>query len=392
VSRPVTRDPRVLAAHDHVARWLLRDGWIGAQSVVDGELVVLDASRRNANFLVLHGDGQPYFVKQETRDCFDGGPRPASVAYEAAVYRLLATVRTDGPLRTRVPRCHAFDAGEQMLLLEGHHGWERLGEYHLRRSRCPPAVARTLAATLAELHAISAEDVARADPLIAGHARPPWVLFLAEPDHWMYINASHATLELLRILQASNQLCRSFEALRSEWRDVALIHGDLKWDNILVSGDAPSARAATLRVVDWELARVGDPCWDVGAAFGAYLDAWLSSIPISADDPPDRFLHLAGFPLERVQPALRAFWSVYRRCARIGVEAELDLLERSTRLAAVRLVQSAFEQLQAEDQMTARAVFLLQLAENIAGRPLEAAVHLLGLRLPRPVPTDVPVR
>jgi hypothetical protein len=207
----------------------------------------------------------------------------------------------------------------------------------------------------------------------------------------MYVNSSLSNIELLRIVQQSEELCTSFERLGGQWRNTSLIHGDLTWANCLVLPGTRSRPLPALKLVDWELARLGDPCWDVAGVLSGYIDAWLSSIPISADAPPDRFLQFARLPLERMQPALGAFWQSYRRYMEIPDADLAGWLERATSFAGVRLVQTAFEQLQLEPPLGARAVFLVQLCANIVARPLEAAVQLLGLPLPTHLRGDVPL-
>jgi len=136
-----------------------------------------------------------------------------------------------------------------------------------------------------------------------------------------------------------------------------------------------------LKIVDWELARLGDPCWDVGSVFANYLSFWLFSIPITGEDPPDRFMDLARYPLERMQPAIRSFWQSYVRTMELDAATSDDWLLCAVKYGAARLVQTAYEQMQMSIHLTGNVVCLLQLSLNILQRPREAMVHLLGLPL-----------
>jgi hypothetical protein len=49
------------------------------------------------------------------------------------------------------------------------------------------------------------------------------------------------------------------------------------------------------------------------------------------------------------------------------------------RYAGARLVQTAYEQMRWEIELTADMIYLLQLSLNVLHRPLEAAVQLLGI-------------
>ncbi len=372
-----------------VAHYLLTRGWISNEMIVDGDLVLLDASRRNANFKVLSELGPNYFVKQETRVGAGAGHQLGSVAYEASIYELLATVYGERAVFRCLPTCHAYDPGEQLLLLEALVGWVTLTDHYFRRRRFSLSIGARLGAALAGFHELTSHEQQRIERAVGASGEPPWALSLTEPDHRLSLSASLANIELLRILQQSEDLVAAFERLRRQWRNTALIHGDAKWDNCLVPARAGSHPAPGLKIVDWELARLGDPCWDVGTVFSGHLTAWLSSVPISGVDPPDRFLEFAHFPLARMQPALRTFWRVYCQRMKIPSADVGDWLVRATSFAAVRLVQTAFEHLQAEAEPTASTVLLLQLCSNIVARPLEAAVQLLGLPLPEHVHEDL---
>ncbi len=137
-----------------------------------------------------------------------------------------------------------------------------------------------------------------------------------------------------------------------------------------------------MKIVDWELSRLGDPCWDVGSFFGEYLTYWLLSIPVTGQDPPDRFLDLARYPLDKMRPAIRAFWSAYVSGSGLTDPGLHDaFLIRSVRYATARLVQTAYEQGQVSALLTGNIVVLLQLAFNILQRPEEASIALLGIPL-----------
>ena len=53
-------------------------------------------------------------------------------------------------------------------------------------------------------------------------------------------------------------------------REGALIHNDYKFDNVVLSPDAPQNIIATL---DWEMATVGDPLMDLGTTLAYWIDA-----------------------------------------------------------------------------------------------------------------------
>ena len=174
-------------------------------------------------------------------------------------------------------------------------------------------------------------------------------------------------------------LCDHLDSLRLDWEATTLIHNDVRWDNCLVSAAPDTNRVTRLKLIDWELSGAGDPCWDIGCAFGEYLAFWLMSIPITGDAPPDRFLHLSRHPIEQMQPAIRSLWQSYRLRVDGDPAESMELLQRGVRYAAARLVQSAFERTQHSAWITSDVICLLQLSLNILQEPLDAVTTLLGI-------------
>jgi hypothetical protein len=123
----------------------------------------------------------------------------------------------------------------------------------------------------------------------------------------------------------------------------------------------------------------------VAGVFSNYMSVWLSSIPISGVEPPDRFLDLAAYPLDRMQPAILAFWRAYVSSIGLRGGESQDFLLRAVRYSGARMAQTAFEQMQPFTQLTGNVICLLQLGLNIMERPHEAAAHLLGIPPVTPV-------
>jgi aminoglycoside phosphotransferase (APT) family kinase protein len=193
----------------------------------------------------------------------------------------------------------------------------------------------------------------------------------------MYLSGT--SLQLLRMIQQSDVFCQDLDAIRQGWKAEALIHQDIKWENCMVVPQPASARNVTLKIVDWELANLGDPCWDIGALFGDYLGFWLLSIPFAGDAPPDQFMNLAQYPLTRMQPAIRSAWQAYAHRMELDPATATQWLLRAVRYAAARLIQTAFEHAQTASYLMGNIAGLLQLSFNILRRPQEALIHLLGI-------------
>jgi hypothetical protein len=354
--------------HRQVQNYLLQQRMLTQAAMVDGGVSVLDASRRNANFEVTVEGGPSYLLKHAT-----DREKQAALANEAAIYRLLGTT----PAARYVPRLHFYDPGSHVLALELLHDAPSWTAYQGLLGRFPTGLAAVLGEALACVHGIDPGG-RPARGRAVGTCAPPWALSLHRPDVALYAASSSANHQVISIVQQFPAFGALLDALRAEWQPSSLVHGDLKWDNLLAKR-RPGGPGRTVALVDWELAGLGDPCWDMGSAFAGYLGFWLGSIPFSGQESPERYLELARYPLARMQPALRALWAGYARRMRLDDSTSDQWLIRSVRYAAVRLLQSVFEDTRPAVQVTGSSLAFLQVCLNILSQPQVASLHLLGI-------------
>ena len=338
--------------------YLLSRGLISYESVVDGELIATDASHRNREFRVLRGAQPGYFIKQVRQ--WD----PVSIACwekEDACYRRLSPFAI-------LPRHYASDRESRILVLELVAGSETLAEYHRRLDSFPIAVGRAQGNALSALHRAT-----------QGNEEPgkiPWILSVHETNASWYDSLSPANARLLELVQGYPEYCELLSCLRREWQPSCLVHGDVKWDNFLIcQAESPDA---DLRLVDWEMAIFGDPCWDAGAVFQAYLNQWIYSMPLQETAQPDLLVKGARHPLEQLQPAMRGFWESYASGMGFDKQSWQTMLSRSARCGAARMIQSAYEMMHHWQQMPPAGAAMLQTSFNILARPDDAVRELLG--------------
>jgi Ser/Thr protein kinase RdoA (MazF antagonist) len=350
--------------HRDTPRYLLDRALLRPQTVLDGGLVVRDASSRNRNFRVETEGGPSFLLKQAI-----GAETVASLRNEATVYSYLMTLG-DG-LARYLPRFYDYDADEEVLILELVRDAVDLRGYHTASRHFSIGPAAALGTALGTLHRLTLRD-ARAEPRYAA-----WILSVHRPSTSVFREASAAGLELVRIVQGASGFPEALDRARAAWRPEALVHADVKWDNLLVSVDESGEEE--LKIVDWEGATIGDPCWDIGSALAHYLSFWLFSIPVTGEVPPDRFPELAAYPLDAMKPALATCWRAYTSARGVDADEAAALLARSVELAGARLLQTAFEAAQFQLQVTSGLVLHVQLAFNLLQRPSEAATRLLAI-------------
>jgi len=355
-----------------VIAYLLRRGRLTPEELIRNEVKVYDSTRRNGNFRVERQSGDRLLLKQARE------PNALqTVAWEAQIYRTFQALPRSHPVRRYTVPFLEYDADEAVLFLRAMADARTLAA-HQNQGRISTGPATWMGRALAALHSLELGSSAMRALSEGLPRRVPHALFLHRPDHALYCNASYGNLQAVRILQSFPAFGALIDALTKEWRPSCLVHFDVKGDNILLLAE-PRARSGWL--IDWELAALGDPAWDVGAMFADYLGVWLWSIPITGEHPPAHYLSLARLPLTRLRPALRGFWKSYRLARGLTGRAATAFLLSATRYCAVRLIQRVHEQTREAAELLANTICQLQLSWNILREPELACVHLLGLEL-----------
>jgi hypothetical protein len=354
----------------NVAYFLIWHGLLSPTEVVASDLVVLDASRRNRNFKIIRSGGPGLFVKQMR----EGQPDAmTTLRREAACYE---RARDDPALSRLLPRLITYDPARHLLIVELLSEAESLADRHARERTFPVEFGRMLGEGLGLYHA-QAPGIVDNEVMRSLFARQiPVVLNWRDGGHAALGQYGGVGPALSAIVQQHPEFQTLLDAIGAEWRFDNLIHGDMKWDNVLVfpgpGGDLD------FRIVDWEMADLGDADWDVGAILQSFLTVWVLSMPIASGLPPERYVAMAAQPIEQMRPVLQAFWKAYAATRGFAEAARTGALERSMRFGAARLVWAVFEQRLYTTQLDPAALALLQVSLNILKNPAQAVVDLLG--------------
>jgi len=230
------------------------------------------------------------------------------VRREARVLRAIARDDALRALRPWTPRHRADDPRAAVLVTDLVHPATTFQRFHenvgkpLVRAESGEVAGRILARVHAAPTSGALRRLPRDEPPIWGI--PPALVRSAAHD-------AHAAwlLSALRDAPFRNDL----SILRAEWtKRRALVHTDPRWENFLLThGPGPRGAPLNVRLVDWELARLGDPAWDVAY----YLTEHL------------RFCLVERLEWKRVHDAARAFWRAYagsmRASKRRGLRARV---------------------------------------------------------------------
>jgi Phosphotransferase enzyme family len=358
----------------NVAYFLAERRLLKFDSVVDGDFMVVDQTSRNRNLKIVRRKSPGFFVKQVSR------PTPEftqSLGREAACYRLANEHREFGAMRALMPEFHHFDPARHILVIELLEDGESLWEFHQRVRSFPPDVAKLQGETLGSYHAQVSADAAQGEAGVFAR-QIPWILSLHETNPAYLGTVSRGNAQLIGILQQYPEFESALSAIKAGWNYDSLIHGDIKWENMMLchgAGDAPPR----LKVIDWEIADVGDACWDVGAVIQAYVTFWIFSLPLGGGASTAQAVAAATLDAESMKPALAAYWNAYAASRGFGAEDSRRTLVRSMSCAAARMIQTAYESIQSTPQISPYALCKLQVSMNILRNPEAAVADFVGL-------------
>lgn len=365
----------MILSRSNVVHYLLDQGLLPLEAVVNGELMVVDATRRNRNFKVMRRGQQGYFVKQI--QLWDA-QTVATLGAEATCYRLAREMPEFSTLSELVPRDFLYDRYRHVLVTELLPDAESMMDYHRRLNAFPQEAARLLGTQFGRLHREPMPSLEGRPEATSFRRQQPWALSSHQGAN-MFGALSGGSTKLLEIVQSYPDFQRTLEEMRADWRIERLMHGDVKWENCVIYPTASRDGKLGTKIVDWELSDIGDPSWDIGAVLQAYISFWVFSMRFGADVPAAQLEDSAQYPIEKMQPSIRAFWQAYIGMLELERAAADLLLVRSVKYGAARMIQTAYESMQYSPQILPSALGLLQVSFNILKEPKKAATQLLGL-------------
>ncbi len=355
---------------ESVISYLLDRRLIDRSGIIDGYLEIRCIARRNRNLEVKGPGGAGRFLKQPDRSVKGGR---GTIAQEAAFHHSCRSHPGLAPFLEHIPRLVEFDETQPVLIFDLISDAAKFASFLESDERRDVAVeaAFTLGSTLGMLHRLSRSIAREQDGLTAWlHREPPWVLGIRHPGIAWLAGLTPAHAETLRILRTEGTFAARYGEMASCWRTEAVIHGDVRFDNVLIqTAGIDEAGGLKVWIVDWEMVQFGDPAWDVAGALQDFLVHWVWTMPLEGDLSAEERVARARRPLASLRTAIRALWSGYRRGSGLEPDEAGALLSRAVAYSSARLIQSAYEAAAEADRLPGESVILLQLAANVLADP-----------------------
>lgn len=339
-------------------------GLISARDRVTGLVTSEDLSRSNSNVKVV-APSASYFLKLG-RSADARGSQTPGPGHEIRALRALRELRPNA--LPWIPRIvHALESEEILVLPMLPMRSLRVEE--IDDNLPADETIYRVGAALACLHGTTDQNASGlrvGSSRCAYHLEPKWKDVLAN---------ARCYRRTLAIIAGSAAIAAGLREVDRVWTACTPIHGDLRWDNLLVEVDE-NEPIPSFTFIDFETAVVGDPRWDVACFLADSMSSWIRRGARFAGWDRSVKRREVGAIRPKYQKVARHFLHGYESHEATGMKDREVLVK----MVAARLIQSAVEASVHTREMTQPIVDHLQIAENMFKAPLDLGTEVLGLR------------
>jgi len=353
----------------NIHQYLTNRGYLDSESVINGNYLLTENRSRNTIFQIRHSQNTGLFVKQLNSN----DPQNVYLMQkEATALHLIHHSPFFSQIAQYVPKYFGYDPEYNLLVLEFLPAAKNLHETTYEEKNLSVNYARQMAEILASFHFDINQNITENSSLQFFNKQIPWMLNICDLPN---IDNQYSTNPIPRFIKQFPEMMYRIDLVRCSWKFTSLIHGDIKWMNFIITD-------GNIKLIDWEIADIGDPLWDVAGVLQSYLTAWTFSF----DNNISTLQQLPGMEFlipQNTKQAIQEFWNTYVEKQTENISNQKEALEKTMNFTAVRMLQTAFEanNYTQSSEITANSVRLIQLSDNILKNPLEVAQNLFGLNI-----------
>lgn len=344
-----------------LASWLIQRGLLDPAAIIGGEFAVEELQFHNCGFQVYRPADRPLYVKQLRE--FDR-PNVLCLEREAAFGAAVTCAESLEWLASRLPTFLDYDTRHHAVTVALLSATENLHETMERVVSIPELVARGLGHLIGAFHSSESVDLVSGISSRLCPGKPPWILSFHIDQGAGFL--SPANEQFLEVLQRDNVFTASLNDLRSNWQATSLMHGDLKWNNVLIR---ETDSEPDWYVIDWEMVDRGDPLWDLGTMIQCWWHFWILSTPPDELTSLDDLLTHRRAAFDETRPSLDSLWKGYLTAARLADSDALATRHVVARFAAVRMLQTVYELFHSEESITRSAQIMIEMSRRILETP-----------------------
>ena len=362
----------MLLTEHNIFYYLLDKGMISAKEVIEGEFTARRNDSRNNNFIINREyDHNSFFIKQVKAP---DAEKIETLRTEAACYQLAQNDDRYYSLKKFLPEFFQYDLLNHVLITGQIKNAFTLYDYYFQMAELSNSIPEIIADTLASYHITSLQANQQSPGMHFFKLQKPWVFTIATTPPEYYTGA--AEQQTVQLIHKNREFIQLLSGIENLWQPHSLVHNDAKFNNFLISYDPEKNDINFIKLIDWELADIGDPLWDVATVFQNYLSLWVNTdVPEQLSQPGTKKINL-----QQVQPIIQLFWKRYVQQMKWTPQQESSMLIKATRYCALKLIHACFETAPYSQTLQPQSVKLLQISFNVLRSPSDAATKLLGIQ------------
>jgi hypothetical protein len=326
---------------------LLRLGLLSPTELVTQDIRATEYVGRN-HLVRIERAGAPCYIVKQPRDA--NTPDAVTMWMEATIFWLSAHDAAFAVLAPWIPKYYHYDETNKLLTIELVAASDSLLAKQMAGAAVAPRLLYDIGRAFATLHGPASQVLREERVRCLFRTGIAWVLTLGQPGSPYQPGTAAAQSIFAAVVQRPDAVAALAQA-RADWRDAHIVHGDAKAANVLILDDG------TVRVIDWEIAALGDGLWDIAGM----IHSLLVPNPVGPPEP------LASAQL-RMQAQIDALWAGYVAVAAPPAhlaDPRLALL----RLAGARIVQTCLENTQFINQIYPHVPPMLQMGLELLTQP-----------------------
>ncbi len=357
--------------------FLLAENLINTETIILGDYEATSINRRNYNIQITSLKEENYLIKQVSNLESENAN---TLKKEARFYEYFG--RLNDGLKTYLPEVKYVDVDNIILVMQYYNDSIPLWRYYNKLSidHFPIETTKEIGRLLAQIHRSLSNKALLEDQNIAFlNDELPFIFNLNKPHPKILSYITKGGYDFIEHLQNQQDIMLAFNRIPQLWEKNSIIHGDIKLDNFLVL-QPDHSNNRDLKLIDWEMAQIGDTAWDLAGVFNDFIFWWVITMPDKL--PPEEMVKKAKFPFHKLHPAINAFWSTYTCTLDLDHEHQRELLERVLLFAGFRVLQTAYEVASKFDAIPSIATVLLNMGKSIIRKPEFSKEKLFGITEP----------
>ncbi|MEM6686532.1 MAG: phosphotransferase [Bacteroidota bacterium] len=340
----------------NITPYLLDKGFLEPTSFMSGEYMLTQTQSRNSIFKIQQQQDKGLFVKQLIAQ---DSTNSYLMQKDATSHYLIHQSDLYKETATHIPEYYGYDPYHNILVTEYFANSRNVHEVVYRDKTLSTVHAVKMAHILASYHFDITDEIKHNSSLQFFSKQIPWIL---NTNELLSRNPQGIKNSVIAEIHKHQDLVKRIDKVASQWEMTSLIHGDIKWMNFIVMPNNED-----VKLIDWEIADLGDPLWDVAGVFQSYFIAWVLSFNSQNIQQHQQMQGSEFLSVQAITPVVKLLWETYAEAQKFTAEAAREKLLKTLSYMAIRMLQTAYESNIAQKQMNANSVRILQFCDHILG-------------------------